>query len=295
MLAKWWWRDRTELEAKWRKVVQNCNAMPVTRRGGGVWSTICNIEKDLGNIGINLLTLMCPKADGTGWEWHLDSTRKYTVSSLRKLIDAVSLPSDGRKTDWIRWLPNKANILLWRVRINRLATRDNLARRGVAMPSNVCPMCLSSTENLDHVMANCSTSKVVGAYMTSWVDWWPVRETTVEGFWSSLNAIGGDNITKEVRKVIGTAFFWNIWIHRNNTAFNSCVKKEIEIFRNTQFLAFEWIRCRSKSGNLLTCLSKWQSSQHHQIAEKGNQVTCLICPSDSLVTTITPLISVDRS
>ena len=108
--------------------------------------------------------------------------------------------------------------------------------------SDECPMCLSCAECLDHVLVNCSTAKVVGAHIKSWVDWWPWHESTAEGIWVSLNATGGDNAHKMVRKVIGAAFFWSIWSQRNNKVFKGCCKKETEIFRDTQFLAFDWIR-----------------------------------------------------
>ena len=171
MLAKWWWRERTEKDAKWRKLIKNCNGEINSRcNGGGVWSKICNIEKDLDDIGLNLLSFMHMKADGTGWEWDLDSSKKFTVRSLRKLIKALAVPTANVETDWMRWIPSKVNIFLWRLRTNRLATKDNLARRGVKLHSDECPMCLSCAECLDHVLVNCSIAKVVGAQIKSWVD-----------------------------------------------------------------------------------------------------------------------------
>ena len=38
-------------------------------------------------------------------------------------------------------------------------------------------------------------------------------------------------------------------------AFKGCFKKEMEIFRDTQFLAFEWIKCCSKGRKLL----RWEN------------------------------------
>ncbi|KAJ9555564.1 hypothetical protein OSB04_010178 [Centaurea solstitialis] len=244
MLVKWKWRERTEPDAKWRTVVRNCNlnysADGVTRSRCGVWNSIIGTEKDLRDMGINLSSLMQHKADGGGWSWELESSKNYTVSSLRKLIDGVSLPIADLQTEWIRWIPSKTNVLLWRILTNRLATKDNLQNRGVIMPSTECPLCLSSSECLDHLMATCSTTKLISAHLTNWVDWWPGGEHTVEAIWSKIRTIGKNKVHNEVCKVIGAAYFTSIWAQRNGMVFKRGVKNEKEICRDIQFLAFDW-------------------------------------------------------
>ncbi|KAJ9553388.1 hypothetical protein OSB04_017433 [Centaurea solstitialis] len=64
--------------------------------------------------------------------------------------------------------------------------------------------------------------------------------------WTALRSMGSDNKNKAVYMAIGAAYFWCIWEQRNSKAFNRGFKKEIEIFRSVQFLAFDWIRCRLK-------------------------------------------------
>ena len=128
---------------------------------------ICGCEKELGEIGINLNSLMRQSGDGNGWVWALESNNLFSVSSLRKLIDAILLPEADTETEWIAWIPSKANILLWRILRNRMATKDNLLNRGIAISSNACPLCLSCPENLDHVMNNCNTTKIVAALLTN--------------------------------------------------------------------------------------------------------------------------------
>ncbi|XP_024963273.1 uncharacterized protein LOC112503472 [Cynara cardunculus var. scolymus] len=61
--------------------------------------------------------------------------------------------------------PSKANIHLWRTLNNRLATRDDLMKRGVACSSDECPTCLVTMENLNDVFVNCSTAQVINAHM----------------------------------------------------------------------------------------------------------------------------------
>ena len=187
MLVKWRWRERTETEVKWATMVRNCNtdftAGNNSTRQQGVWNSIFGIENDLRDMGINLSSLMQPSEDRSGWVWLLESSKIYSVRSLRKLIDGISLPTADPETEWLRWVPGKANILLWRVLTNRLATRDNLQRMGVTLSTIECPLCHSNFECLDHVMATCSTTKIISAYLVSWVDWWPGNEHTAEAIW----------------------------------------------------------------------------------------------------------------
>ena len=91
--------------------------------------------------------------------------------------------------------------------------------------------------------------------LKSWVDWWPANETTVKGLWTKIRSIGGDKILKAVQMVIGVAYLWCGWEHRNRTTFNRGVKKETEIFRIIQFTAFDWVRCRVKACKSLN----WES------------------------------------
>jgi len=132
------------------------------------------------------------------------------VRSLRRLIDDRLLPSHDAGTVWIRWIPSKANILLWRVLCDPLGTKDYLARRGVETGLADCQMCNAREESLDHVMALCSTTRLVAAYMARWIEWWSVNEASAQALWTAIcnDNIKEDPFSKLVRKAICVAFFW---------------------------------------------------------------------------------------
>ena len=172
----------------------------------GVWSRIQGIEKDLMDMGISLQRLLHQKEDGNGWEWDLESEKKFSVRSLRKLIDAINLPISDQETEWCTWLPSKVNIHMWRVFLNKLATRDNLSKRGVSLSSEECPMCLSTTETLDHMFLACSTTKNVSAHLGDWANRWPTILLPDQRSWVRPTTVAGDVIGNKVRKVISAAF-----------------------------------------------------------------------------------------
>ncbi|KAJ9564655.1 hypothetical protein OSB04_000621 [Centaurea solstitialis] len=260
LLAKWWWRERRESDSMWKKVVfiqeENLNQEARPRNKRGTWSSIRGIEKDLGLMGINIHSLLYKKEDGSGWEWLLENNKTFSVSSLRRLIDGINLPIAENEVDWCRWIPNKVNIHMWRFLMNRLATKDNLAKRGVSCSSDDCPLCLSTVEDLDHVFVNCSTTKVISAHLENWLDWWPKSIRDINEIQALKSSITRENLRLRVYKVIIAAFCWSIWLQRNSKLFKGSCKKEIEIFRDIQFLAFDWIRCRTKFGRAL-CWDRW--------------------------------------
>ncbi|GJU20243.1 hypothetical protein Tco_1153585 [Tanacetum coccineum] len=62
------------------------------------------------------------------WEWSLNNSIGFTVASVRTLIDANTLVVDSNATRWIRCVPIKVNIFLWRLVLNKLPTRVNLEK-----------------------------------------------------------------------------------------------------------------------------------------------------------------------
>ncbi|KAJ9560786.1 hypothetical protein OSB04_005946 [Centaurea solstitialis] len=238
MLAKWWWRERTEPSAKWLAVIRSCsgsNSADTRRSNRGTWSQVISIDKHLRELGVNLNSLLRPNSSGSGWVWHLEDSKVFTVSSLRRLIDCISLPAADPATLWIKWVRNKANTHLWRTLINRLVTLDNLAKR-------VAFGYLPYAENLNHLFVECSTTRLVSVYLVCWLDWWPDNESSVSGLWEAIGANSSNVVHTKVKQVIATSFFWTIWLHRNNKAFTSSMKNEKVICRDIQFLAYDWIR-----------------------------------------------------
>ncbi|XP_024965052.1 uncharacterized protein LOC112505369 [Cynara cardunculus var. scolymus] len=71
MLAKWWWRERTEVHAIWNAVVRYCNLTQflsgASRDRRTVWSNIKSTEKNLGDIGININSLLIDAPDRNRW------------------------------------------------------------------------------------------------------------------------------------------------------------------------------------------------------------------------------------
>ncbi|PWA99646.1 RNA-directed DNA polymerase [Artemisia annua] len=71
---------------------------------------------------------------GDSWRWTLNSA-SFSVASVRYLIDSKLLDTDANATCWIRYIPMKVNIFIWRLMLNKLPSRVNLDRRGIDVGS----------------------------------------------------------------------------------------------------------------------------------------------------------------
>nr|GFA27650.1 RNA-directed DNA polymerase, eukaryota [Tanacetum cinerariifolium] len=61
-------------------------------------------------------------------QWYCDLTGdgEFRVKELRNFIDYMSLPSHTEATRWVKLIPIKVNIFVWRARRDCLPTRANL-------------------------------------------------------------------------------------------------------------------------------------------------------------------------
>ncbi|GJY88228.1 RNA-directed DNA polymerase, eukaryota, reverse transcriptase zinc-binding domain protein [Tanacetum coccineum] len=93
------------------------------------------------------------------WYWTLDGSGEFSVASARKVIDDNRFPEVSTQTRWIKAVPIKVNIHAWNVRMNCLPTRLNISRKGIDIPSILCPICGSVTESSSHLLFYCLVAK----------------------------------------------------------------------------------------------------------------------------------------
>nr|GEW34794.1 RNA-directed DNA polymerase, eukaryota, reverse transcriptase zinc-binding domain protein [Tanacetum cinerariifolium] len=71
------------------------------------------------------------------WVSDLNGEGSFRVKDFRSFLDDLFLPSSNMTTRWVKCVPTKVNVFVWRARLERLPTRDNLAKRGVPIDSNL--------------------------------------------------------------------------------------------------------------------------------------------------------------
>nr|GEV88051.1 hypothetical protein [Tanacetum cinerariifolium] len=103
------------------------------------------------------------------WSWTLDPSG-FFVASVRHLIDSKTLDTSPNATRWIRYIPIKLNIFVWRLMLNKLPSRVNLDRRGIDVDSVLCPTCQVDVETINHIFFSCYMALELWAKLARWWD-----------------------------------------------------------------------------------------------------------------------------
>ncbi|KAJ9538427.1 hypothetical protein OSB04_031160 [Centaurea solstitialis] len=155
------------------------------------------------------------------WSWSLDSSGLFTVNSLRHLIDDSTLTNGrGLKTFWLKTVPAKVNILVWRLMLKRLATKLNLAKRNIHIDSYSCAFCGFELESEEHLFISCPLASSLLADIKIW---WNLNSPSPNSvndllLWGSSTGFEGKKLL--AFNTVLFAFCWIIWDYRNNRIFN---------------------------------------------------------------------------
>nr|GEW08186.1 hypothetical protein [Tanacetum cinerariifolium] len=149
--------------------------LPLNRYGGNgnstnfwldIWkgdSTFCELfprvyalesVKDIlvaSKMAIQMDSFFRRPARGDRWVCNVAGNGNFSVKIIRNLIDDLILPSSVVSTRWVKSVPIKINIFMWRARRDYLPTRLNLSHRGVVMETVNCPTCGNCEEDVQHI------------------------------------------------------------------------------------------------------------------------------------------------
>ncbi|HEX9600376.1 MAG TPA: hypothetical protein VF985_02690 [Mariniflexile sp.] len=167
LLAKWWWKIKIDNCSLWAATIKSIHGFfrrsprdTLLSKKGGSWGSIISINRQLQVHDINLHTLFSLSDNGL-WSWSLDHTGLFNVAFLRYFLDSKLLHNDhGFKTYWNRLIPGKISLHGWKVHHRRLATFENLLKRGIILDVKYCPFCELYPETEAHIFLDCFIAKV---------------------------------------------------------------------------------------------------------------------------------------
>ncbi|PWA73265.1 RNA-directed DNA polymerase, eukaryota [Artemisia annua] len=181
------------------------------------------------------------------WVWSLEGSGEFSVASLRRKIDDIHLPNVGTKTRWTKLVPIKVNVLAWKVMVDALPTRWNLSRRGINIPSMLCPICGIGVESSSHLFFRCEVSRHIGQSLAKWWDI-PVQDVVSYDDWKGwLISIRLGSKLKGVLEGVWITMWWYIWWYRNKMLFDDNPPKKACLFDRIVTSSFQWCRSRCKS------------------------------------------------
>ncbi|XP_076918379.1 uncharacterized protein LOC143578784 [Bidens hawaiensis] len=195
-------------------------------------------------FGLLGAALGCGGADR--WVWRGDSGKDFSVAEVRRLIVEDRDVSNRYVLDWSRWVPRKCQIFIWRAVLNRIPTLEALQNRNITVDSDICRLCSSAKETVDHLFACCSVAAMVWSWVSSWCKVYQFFGFSIKDLVELHNIVALPHAKKEVLQGIIFIGCWRIWKARNELIFeNKSVSLE-EIIEDIKVLGFMWYYNRPK-------------------------------------------------
>ncbi|XP_071694340.1 uncharacterized protein [Rutidosis leptorrhynchoides] len=142
------------------------------------------IKSVLGGLGTYYMSLFKAPIKVIRIMESLQATFFWGVANARHLIDTQSIAPFTCNTDWLTTFPSKINIFTWRLKMHRLATKENLEKKGITLPSSVCALCDDHSDTDLHVFVNCNISQNIWDHIGSWVKIAILRWASLDDIWS---------------------------------------------------------------------------------------------------------------
>ncbi|GKB60561.1 RNA-directed DNA polymerase, eukaryota [Tanacetum coccineum] len=154
------------------------------------------------------------------WVCSIFGDGSFSVKDIQNSLDDLFLPSWPEPTRWVKFIPIKINIFIWRARRDCLPTRSNLIHRGISLESDNCPICCSTREDAAHVFFRCELAQSVLKYICRW---WELEWQQWSSFldWDNwfLN-LRMDINSKNILEGIFNVAWRSIWLFRNRLLFD---------------------------------------------------------------------------
>jgi hypothetical protein len=154
---------------------------------------------------------------------------------------------------WKSPAPSKVVAFSWKLLLNRIPSRANLALRNVLGPdsSTTCVLCGCQVETSLHLFLHCSVAARVWDMVARWLDFSFITPPTLfihflcwsdEAF--SLKVRGGFWL-------IWHAIIWVLWNVRNDRIFSNRAKDVDEIVEEVKVLSWKWSLSRLRNDSCL--------------------------------------------
>ncbi|GKE17339.1 RNA-directed DNA polymerase, eukaryota [Tanacetum coccineum] len=102
--------------------------------------------------------------------WDLNGKGVFQVKDVRSVLDETFLPKENIPTRWVKSIPIKVNVFVWKLVQDRIPTRLNLMSRNIFVPSVECPVCKNDSESSSHLFFGCQVAKEVLKLIFRWWD-----------------------------------------------------------------------------------------------------------------------------
>ncbi|GJW63896.1 RNA-directed DNA polymerase, eukaryota [Tanacetum coccineum] len=213
-----------------------------------LWKSILNEVKSLKAQGVDLIS-HCKIRD-------LNGDGVFRVKDVRNLLDETFLPKADTPTRWIKCIPVKVNVFVWKALQDRLPTRSNLVRRNILIDSLSCLICDGELEDSSHLFFRCCLARDVTRLVCRWwdLDFHSFNSYTDWQGWFKQLRLGAKS--KEVLEGVFYVSWWSLWNFRNHLLFADSNPRKDAIFDEIVLRSFNWCLARELSSRSQTQISR---------------------------------------
>jgi hypothetical protein len=180
------------------------------------------------------------------WVWRLHSSHQYTVhSAYTHLTDHHSnINDDFVRFRWLKSVPLKVNIFIWRLFLNRLPTKSNLHRRGVLDGSQTtCVTLCGFNEDVDHLFFQCEHYGRIWYLVSRWLGVISVFQDNVNRHAIQFSGLGDySKGSLLMLRIIWVATLYAIWLDRNSHIFRSNHDRLEALVEKIKLHSYWWLK-----------------------------------------------------
>ena len=147
-------------------------------------------------------------------------------------------------------MPIKCNIFMWRMLMDRIPTKQALARRNINCGDGLCTLCEDQEESVDHLFSACIIANGVWSGIARWLKLQPFFFFSVADIAHEFTSSSWSPSKRLIIKGIMIIACWRIWKARNEKIFKNERRNVTEIIVDIKVLSFLWFSNRCKQGTV---------------------------------------------
>ena len=181
----------------------------------------------------------------------MDPIRGYSVKESYWYITTSDVMLDRTLVDdvWLKQIPSKVSLLVWRLLRNRLPTKDNLFRQGVINGDALtCAAGCDVSETDLHLFLNCDVSSGLWADVRRWLGISSVTPGDIRHHFHQFAKMAGLPRSSHLfLSIIWFAVVWVLWKERNKCIFENEVATPFMPLERVKLNSFLWLKSKHVS------------------------------------------------
>ena len=155
-----------------------------------------------------------------------------------------NISADFNQFLWLKAVPLKVNIFVWRLFLNRLAAKDNLHKRNVLEATNVsCAALCGKEEERDHLFFQCDHYGRLWLLRSHWLGIVTVLHGNLNTHANQFCALGGfSKNSTSAFTVIWISVLYVIWKDRNRRIFQNHYDHLEALIERVKLQTYWWLK-----------------------------------------------------